>query len=126
MSEIFQPYCSNCDKEVDCYIEEQPYTHNLKGKDYTFLAKYAFCSECHSKLFHNDAHDYNIDALYDLYRQDHNLISRSEIREICDIYKIDKKPLSLLLGWSEVAFPRYYNGLVPPTEYSDILKKSSL
>lgn len=123
MSELFKPYCGHCDKEVDYYLKEEDYTHNIKGKDYTIKAKTAFCCKCNNQVFHNDAHDFNLKALYDQYRKDNNLISLSEIREICSIYNIGKRPLSLLLGWGEITFTRYYNSLVPSVEYSDLLKK---
>lgn len=121
MSEVFQPYCAQCDQDVDCYFKEQPYTHNIHGKDYTIMAQHAYCSTCHAQVFHNHAHDYNLTALYLQYRLEHGIVTLREIREICTRYNIGTESLSQLLEWEEMLFTRYYNSRTPSPEHSAIL-----
>ena len=62
-------------------------------------------------------------SLYDAYRQKHGIISLKDIQAIPEKYNIGKRPLSLLLGWGEQTFSRYYDGDMPSKQYSERLKQ---
>ena len=83
--------------------------------------KEAFCAECGSHIYVAEISDTNLRALYDVYRQANGIIALAMIREIPMKYAIGKRPLSLLLGWGEQTFSRYYDGDMPTKQYSDIL-----
>jgi hypothetical protein len=61
-----------------------------------------------------------LEQLYSEFRKQHNIISLEKIIEIPEKYNIGKRPLSLLLGWGEQTFSRYYDGDMPTQQYSAI------
>lgn len=114
-------FCEECRNDVD-YIEASvPMTGTIREKDYHYIGKEVHCTDCGSQLFIPELLDYNLRALYDVYRKENGIISLEQIREIPERYAIGKRPLSLLLGWGEQTFSRYADGDIPTKQYSDIL-----
>lgn len=95
----------------------------LRGKEYTYVGREAHCTECGSIMYVPSINDSNLEALYDVYRQENHIISLKDVREIPGKYAIGKRPLSQLLGWGELTLSRYINGDVPTRQYSDILTR---
>lgn len=116
-------FCENCRKDVDYNIIEEQMIGTIKGETYTYTGKVAKCKECNSDIFVNSINDYNLKALYDVYREENGIISLEKVLGICEKYNISKRPLSLLLGWGEQTYSRYCNGDIPSKQYSDILNK---
>lgn len=114
-------FCEECRNDV-AYIETSaPMTSAIKEKIYHYIGKEAHCSDCGSQLFIPELSDYNLRALYDVYRKENGIIPLEQIRAIPEKYAIGKRPLSLLLGWGEQTFSRYADGDMPTKQYSDIL-----
>lgn len=116
-------FCENCRNDVEYSVIEEQMIGTIKGETYTYTGKVAKCKECKSDIFVNSISDYNLKALYDVYREKNGIISLEKILEICEKYNISKRPLSLLLGWGEQTYSRYCNGDIPSKQYSDILNK---
>lgn len=118
---IKKVFCEECRNDVN-YIEASvSMAGTIKEKDYHYVGKEAHCADCGSQLFIPELTDYNLRALYDVYRKENGIISLEHIREIPEKYSIGKRPLSLLLGWGEQTFSRYADGDMPTKQYSDIL-----
>ena len=114
-------FCEECRNDVD-YIEAAVLmSSTIKEKNYCYVGKEAHCADCGSQIFIPELSDYNLRALYDVYRKENGIISLEQIREIPEKYAIGKRPLSLLLGWGEQTFSRYADGDIPTKQYSDIL-----
>lgn len=116
-------FCEYCRKDVSYTEKDQNMSAELKDETYNYRGKVACCDECGNELFAHDINDYNLHQLYNEYRNHHNIISLEKIKEIPEKYNIGKRPLSLLLGWGEQTFSRYYDGDMPTQQYSAILKK---
>lgn len=116
-------FCPECRQDVKFSVREKHDTAELKGETYEFISKTAFCDECGMQVYVPEIEDENLKSLYDTYRQKHNIISLEDIRAISEMYKIGKRPLSLLLGWGEQTFSRYYDGDIPSKQYSEKLKQ---
>lgn len=117
-------YCKACFKKVDCVIKDNvPMVGKINNIQYEYLGREAYCKECGNIVYNPDVLEYNTEALYDKCREVNDLISLQKIREIPQKYNIDNISLSLLLGWSENAFSRFYEGNLPFRQQSDILKK---
>ncbi len=116
-------FCENCRKDVSYIEKEVNISAELKGVKYYFTGKKATCNECNNEVFVSEINDYNLQQLYNEFRKQQNIISLEKIREMPDIYNIGKRPLSLLLGWGEQTFSRYYDGDMPTQQYSTILQK---
>jgi putative zinc finger/helix-turn-helix YgiT family protein len=116
-------FCEYCRKDV-LYVENEEYmSAELKGETYNYHGKIATCDECNNEIFVNEINDYNLNQLYNEFRKQHNIIPLEKVLEIPEKYKIGKRPLSLLLGWGEQTFSRYYEGDMPSQQYSSILQK---
>ncbi|MGM1512944.1 type II toxin-antitoxin system antitoxin SocA domain-containing protein [Bacillus cereus group sp. BceL212] len=115
--------CEFCRDMVKYSTKDVPKVTVIRGKQYHYVGKEANCEECKSEIFVPNIHDYNLEQLDHAYRQQEQLVTISEIREVLEKYKIGKRPLSLLLGWGEVTLTRYVNGDIPTKQYSDILKR---
>ena len=116
-------FCEVCRNDVSYHVLDKEKIGTLKDKEYNYLGKEAYCNECSSLVYVGDINDFNLKALYDQYRIKNNIISLEKIREICKKYDIGKRPFSLLLGWGENTFSRYYDGDMPTKIHSETLEK---
>ena len=116
-------FCEHCRKDVLYTEKDESMSAELKGETHNYYGKVAICDECNNEIFVNEINDYNLHKLYSEFRNQHNIISLERIIEIPDKYNIGKRPLSLLLGWGEQTFSRYYDGDMPTQQYSAILQK---
>lgn len=111
-------YCFECEKEVKVNLIEKEKEFEVRGKKYKYLGIECFCDECKNEV---KILDEDLERREDSYRKAEGLITNKEIKEILDKYKIGKKPLAKLLGWSEVTIIRYLNLETPNKIYSDEL-----
>lgn len=116
-------FCVECRDNVEYFIKEEIMTQNIKGTDYKYVGKIAFCSECENEMFVAEIRDYNLMKLDETFRKKENLITVSEMEFILEKYNIGKRPLSLLLGWGELTLTRYLDGDIPTKQYSETLRK---
>lgn len=116
-------FCEECREKTPYTVTEKVMKGSIKGESYEFSGKKTTCDRCSSLVFVSELNDENLESLYKVYREKRGLISLEKVREIPDKYKIGKRPLSVLLGWGELTFSRYYDGDVPSLEYSNTLKR---
>jgi len=116
-------FCPECRQDVKYLVKENTESAKRKGEMYEFTSHTAYCETCSREIYVAELEDANLKALYDAYRQRHEIISLEDIRSIPEKYNIGKRPLSLLLGWGEQTFSRYYDGDMPTKQYSEILKR---
>jgi putative zinc finger/helix-turn-helix YgiT family protein len=116
-------FCPECRQDVKYSVKENKESAKLKGEVYEFTSRTAYCEKCGGEIYVAKLEDENLKSLYDAYRQKHDIISLDDIRTIPEKYNIGKRPLSLLLGWGEQTFSRYYDGDMPTKQYSEILKR---
>jgi putative zinc finger/helix-turn-helix YgiT family protein len=116
-------FCEECRKDVAYTVDSVSLTETLKGEEYNYTGKKASCVVCGGEIYVADIADANLKLLYDAYRQKNGIISLEKILEIPQKYNIGKRPLSLLLGWGEMTFTRYYDGDMPTKQYSDVLQR---
>lgn len=116
-------FCEACRNDAAYYVKTVEMKSTLKGEEYIYNGKEAFCSECNAEIYVAELEDENLKALYDAYRQKNGIIPLESILEIPEKYNIGKRPLSLLLNWGEMTFSRYCDGDMPTKQYSDILQK---
>lgn len=116
-------FCEYCRKDVLYGEKDTLLNSELKGEGYSYPGKIAICNECSNEVYVGDINDYNLHQLYNEFRKQHNIISLENIMKIPEKYNIGKRPLSLLLGWGEQTFSRYYDGDMPTQQYSSILLK---
>lgn len=118
-----EAFCEYCRKDVLYTEKDELMSTELKGETFNYYGKAAVCNECTNEIFISEINDYNLHKLYSEFRKQHNIITLEKIIEIPQKYNIGKRPLSLLLGWGEQTFSRYYDGDMPTQQYSAILQK---
>jgi len=116
-------FCTECREDVNYTVADELLKNDLKGVEYEFNGKKAVCAKCGSEVYVPEILDFNLKSLYDVYRKKNGIISLEKILELPKKYGIGKRPLSLLLGWGEMTFSRYYEGDMPSKQYSEILQK---
>ena len=116
-------FCPECRQDVKYSVKENTESAKLKGEIYEFTSRTAYCEKCGGEVYVAELEDGNLESLYDAYRRRHEIISLEDIRAIPEKYNIGKRPLSLLLGWGEQTFSRYYDGDMPTKQYSEILRR---
>lgn len=113
--------CTECRKFVDYKIEFKEEKVLVKGKEIKYNKVEAYCKECGALVWVEELEEQNILAPIDQYCREENLITREQIVKLLEKYNIGKRPLSLLLGWSEVTITRFLDGQIPSKVYSDRL-----
>jgi len=120
---IKKTFCEECRNDVDYTVSFAKLIGKIKGKEYYYIGKEAHCANCGCSVFVQEISDFNLRALYDVYRKENGFIPLDMVLAIPEKYAIGKRPLSLLLGWGEQTFSRYCEGDMPTRQYSDILMK---
>jgi len=116
-------FCEECRNDVDYAVFSEKLTGRIKDKEYHYIGKEAHCAVCGAPIFVQEICDFNLRALYDVYRKENGIVPLETILSIPEKYAIGKRPLSLLLGWGEQTFSRYCDGDMPTRQYSDILMR---
>lgn len=116
-------FCAECRNDVAYTVTKEKMNGTLKGEFYGYIGKIARCAGCGKEIYVAEMNDYNLKALYDVYREKNGIIALGKVLEIPGKYSIGKRPLSLLLGWGEQTFSRYCDGDIPSKQYSEILQR---
>ena len=114
-------YCYYCDEDVEFEVIKREIAKEIKGHKINYVAKIAICKKCGNEMDVPGLDDDNLRKANHEYRKKAGIIAIEEIEELLEKYNIGKKPLSYLLGWSEVTIDRYLRGATPLREYSEKL-----
>ena len=63
-------FCEECRKDVDYIITSVPMTGTIKENIYHYQGKEAHCTNCDSLIFLPELSDFNLRAVYDVYRKE--------------------------------------------------------
>ena len=113
--------CVNCRKHVEYELQYVDSKTFVKGKEVVYSQAIAHCKECGMEVWSEDVDDLNSIAPIVAYCKMIGLITPVEIQSGLKKYNIGSRPLSKLLGWSEVTIARFLDGKIPTKEYSDKL-----
>lgn len=118
-------YFVDCKKFLPFVLTESQLKASMRGLSFSYKGYVCRCKKCHTPSYPLFVEDYNLNAKYEAYRVNAGILSLSKIREIPEKYNIGVRPLSLILGWGEQTFTRFYNGELPSEKYSNIIKNIS-
>ncbi len=118
-----ESYCEQCDEFVSLKIIDCEREGTIDGRRYGYSGQTALCEHCGGEIWLPELNDANLAALYRVYRRENEIISLEDLQALPEKYAIGKRPLSLLLGWGETTFSRYYAGDVPSRSYADQLQR---
>lgn len=118
-------YCEKCDITLDkseTFVETRAQTGRVRGEEVTVDMPVRVCTICQT-LINDNALDNALDiAIYDIYRQRHNIIFPAEIVALREKYGLSQKNLALLLGLGEITVHRYEGGALAEVAPSKLLR----
>lgn len=115
-------YCNECEDLVRYDIEEEVITEKFKGQIIKYKFKVGKCKECGCEVATGIGYNSRKSkAKLEAYKTRQELITLKLITEILRKYDISKEGLADIAGFGKVTIKRYYDGIIPSREYSDIL-----
>ncbi len=119
--DIKKSFCTECNHDVELEVKNTTLKGTLKGEEILYEGKVLYGSDCHHEIKDNEIVKLNENILNDTFREYHGILSLDIIRKLPKIYTIGKRPLSIILGWGELTFTRYYEGDIPSATYANVL-----
>ena len=113
--------CAYCRKLVSYEIQVRKEKIFVKDTEIEYGEKYGVCSVCGNELTVPGLDDENENKIEEIYRKKNGYVTIQEINQILEKYRVEKRPLSNLLGWGELTITRYLDGQLPGKKYSDVL-----
>ena len=118
-------YCEKCDTTLDkeeTFVETHVESGCVRGEEISVEMPVRICTACHTVL-NDNALDNAIDiAIFDVYRERHNIIFPAEIIALREKYGLSQKNLALLLGLGEITVHRYEGGALAEVAPSKLLR----
>ena len=114
-------YCPYCKKEVAYKIEKRD-VKEFRGIEINSYENVAVCKECHQDLYVNEIEEKNNERIYELYREQANIIKPQDIVKLREKYDISQRELTAILGLGKMTINRYERGGVPTKSQSDYIK----
>lgn len=122
MKKIKYAYCNECEDLVEYTIYDEIITEQYKGEDIEFEFRIGKCNCCGCEVATDiDYNSRRSEAKIHAYKKKKGIIDLFEISELLEKYNIGKEILALVAGFGKVTIKRYYEGVIPAKEYSDIL-----
>ncbi len=75
-------FCEKCRDDVAFAVKEKQLEGTIKGDKYSYKGKEAFCIVCGSEVYIEEINDFNLESLYDVYREKNGIISLENIIQI--------------------------------------------
>ena len=122
MSHLEFAYCNECEDLVEFKIFEEILAEEYKGEEVQFKFKVGRCKCCGCEVATDI--DYNARksvTKIEAYKKKKGIIELEKISEILEKYDIGKEVLADIAGFGKVTIKRYYDGVIPAKEYSDVL-----
>ncbi|KXS45495.1 MAG: putative Xre family transcriptional regulator [Candidatus Frackibacter sp. T328-2] len=114
--------CSECFEEHEMRKIEDDIIHEIKGEKFKNKVKKYICPNCGQKSTPDSEFDKSLLKAFNEYRKKHNLLFPDEIKEIREIYGLNQRAFSRVLGWGEITIHRYENGALQDNPHDDLLQ----
>lgn len=124
MNQLNMAYCNECEDLVEYDFHDEVVAETYKRVKIEYNFRVARCKCCHSEVAASIDYNYEKSASrINAYKKAQDIITLDEISEIMEKYDIGKEPLAVVAGFGKVTIKRYFDGIVPATEYSVRLKE---
>jgi putative zinc finger/helix-turn-helix YgiT family protein len=116
--------CDKCEivDERNTIIDERRENYRVKGEDVSVDAKVRICQQCGAEISDEALDELTVQAAFDVYRRNHNIIFPAEIKAIRDTYRLSQRSLGVLLGWGAITIHRYEAGSLPDESHNQVLR----
>ncbi len=116
-------YCPFCDLEHELEVHKRRTTSIIDGVEVEHDETYYFCSIEEDIFTPAKIVDQNLLNARDEYRTITNRLTSSEIREVREMYNVNQKEFSHLLGWGDVTIQRYEKKTIQDETYDQKMKE---
>jgi hypothetical protein len=124
MDNLKLAYCNECEDLVEYDVHDEIINEEFKGIKISYKFSVGRCKYCNCEVATDiDYNSRKSKAKIEAYKRKMGLITLKEISEILEKYDIGKEILADIAGFGKVTIKRYYDGVIPSREYSDILLK---
>lgn len=114
-------FCSNCFNENDFVIKQEMETIEVRGEDIVIESQVTYCKKCGNKIWNEDLDDKNLIKAYEKYKENHNLLSANEIKDIREKYGLTQQTFARILGVGDKTITRYENGAIQDTAINNLI-----
>lgn len=114
-------YCEHCDDENHTHVEVREETLNVRGVSIQTNSEVRICKVCNQPVFDEYLDGLNIEKAFEIYREEHQLMSKEDIVEIRKKYGLSQRGLAILLGWGPATVARYETGAIPSNSHHMVL-----
>jgi len=112
--------CPYCDGIANLMIEQNE--RKFRGEIFLIKEHYYKCDDC-SNTFTNDETDtIDINQVYNLYREKHNILSQEQITGLREKYNISASRMSRILGFGINSYGNYEKGEIPTLSNSKLIR----
>lgn len=109
MSEA-EAFCPKCEDYCATSVASRDETYKVRGRDITVAVESDVCAVCGERLGSDETDQKVLDAVYLKYRQENDLLTPAQIKDIRKRYHLSQKSFAALLGMSEATINRYEQG----------------
>lgn len=97
-------------------------TYSVKGQPITIEAQVPFCVDCKKEVFIPKYDDSNLKKAYDIYRNQHHLLSSEAIIMLRQKYQLSQRAFAILIGCTQATINRYEKGAIPDAAYNTLIR----
>ncbi len=115
-------FCADCRSVNPYHICTERRDRVWNGIECTYNRRVAVCDKCGNSVYVPGLDDINESEFEIKSREENGYIQVDDINEILHKYNVEKRPLSLALGFGEHTIENYLKGQLPNKRYSDILE----
>ena len=116
--------CPICEKKHKVEVYEEKTKTLIKNQSIEHNELFYFCPISDEEFYPEDIMDQNLLRAMDKYREMHNLLTSTEIKEIRKNYKLNQKEFSNLFGWGDITIQRYESKSIQDETYDEIIRRA--
>ena len=118
-------FCPFCETEHELALIKSTQTTVIKGKEITCTV-YSYLCENTNEVFENGyLLDHNLQLFRDEYRRANGLLTRKEIINIREKFKLTQEEFAIILGLGEKTIARYESSSIQDKPYDILMRKFS-
>lgn len=118
-------YCPKCDLSVEASICESKDELVVKGCPVQALQQHATCPNCKTELADEDMLRFNLDAAYNEYRRENELLTITEIHDTYERYGLSQASFAKLLDLGAATISRYENGALQTKQIDTAIRNAT-
>lgn len=116
--------CPICEKEHKVEVYKEPTKAIIKKQPIEYIETYYYCPVNEEEFYPSQVLDNNLLEARDSYRNENQLLTSSEIKDIRKYYGLNQKEFSNIFGWGDITIQRYETKLIQEETYNNMIKRA--